>query len=546
MVLTSPNQDWIPSHPVERTVVRTYQDGLWGEHEYSRWPQPLIRNMWHIACIPSPAILNLASLRYSGWLCSPRAIGLGFLDPELRRNLTRGAQFATAAFQQLRDLTPHLRSYGDQLCLVIAQCLDRMNRLPSFASVAVAVGAHLQRVALELLGLRTYLHDVLPRIDSTEDFSTSLLPVLGVFGRDGATVQLATRIGMPVWFLQPLTRHLKIWCVVESTSPFFLASKESDPPMHHHPDQLGAVANLTSSWVENMVFAITGQLCTSRLGVMEEGAAEGAQPPFKSTRLELTEVQSQAPPRFKPDGTKKRTRRGGRRSNKPSPPSVDGTQAGPSTLGALSPEERHPSRCFTPPAFVAVPDPWVAALDAVSPLPQPCHSVHQYLHNAVRIRNFCKLRLLDPVVSGQPLTIAEWRAALWGDYQEKPTPEDTQDRAQERCARLFGNGAALSSYSPATEERLESVAVSAESAASDLRIRRFLLWECHEVNFRCELNALDAALVPRGRMSVMERVDDWRSEDFDLVQREVVRLYVSQFVARFGRLPVPPIPHAPL
>ncbi|KAH9912049.1 uncharacterized protein BXZ73DRAFT_56620 [Epithele typhae] len=526
MAVTTPNQDWVPAHPVERTVVRTYQDGLWGEHEYSRWPQPLVRNMWHISCIPSPRspqpevppVLWHSLLASRDWNEDPSVgvPGLGFLDAVLRNNLQRGALYATTAYQQSTGPSSRFRSYGDQLCLVIVQCVDRMNRLPSYAPVAVAVGAHIQRVGLELLGLRTYISQVLTRIDSTQDFSTSVLPVLGVFARDGATVQLATRIGLPVWFLQPITRQLKVWKIVAATSAYFLSAKETDPPMRHHPDELGAVANLTSSWVSNMVFAVSGQLCTSRLPPMaQDASAEATQRPLKSRRIELTEIASQG-----------------------SPVSTLAEAASGETASgaALSPEERHPSRCFAPPAFVTVPEPWEAALRAVSPLAQPRQSVHyffpppflldsvsdvalhQYLHNAVRIRDFCKLRLLDPAVSGEPLTIAEWRAALWGVYEVKQAPVDGSDRRLKRkiedkngVARLFGQGAALNSYSAAAEDNLQGLVVTAEVAATDVRVCRFLMWECHEVNFRCELNALDCALVPRGGMSVMER---WGRESF--------------------------------
>ncbi|KAH9941743.1 uncharacterized protein BXZ73DRAFT_41713 [Epithele typhae] len=633
MAVTSPNQDWIPAHPVERRVVRTYQDGLWGEHEYSRWPQPLVRHMWHVACIPSsrnpqpdvPPVFWLALAARRDWQEDPTVgvPGLGFLSSELRKNLSKAAQYVSTEFQNIPDIAAHRRSYGQQLCLVLTQCLDRMNRLPSYAPVAVAVGAHIQRVGLELLGLCTYFHEVFSRINSADDFSQDLLPVLGVFARDGATVQLATRVGLPVWFLQPITQHLKVWKTVESTSPFFMSAEESNPPMRHHPDELGAVANLTSNWVSNMVFTVTGQLCTSRLPRMEEDAAQDpTQGPLKSRRIELTEISTQGKPKpLGPNGEpppKKKTRR----------------------IPIISPEQRHPARYFTPAIYVTIPEPWAAALKAAGTLAQPrqsvhyffpppflLDSVHQYIHNAVRIREFCRLRLLDPIVSGEPLTIAEWRAALWGDYQVKDIPTETDDRRLKRkledkngIARLFGNGAALTSYSPASVERLPGVDVdvSAEVAATDPRVRRMLLWEAHEVNFRCELAALDSALVPRAAMSVMERwgreaflsgvwgedasiasvvpdvrpgrepflwlsargdgddaggdsweaavprlrrflavasqwpgckdevralrsAETWTAEEFDLVQREVASLYVSQFASRFGRLPIPPV-----
>ncbi|KAH9910189.1 uncharacterized protein BXZ73DRAFT_93958 [Epithele typhae] len=581
------SSDWIPTHPVECKVVRTYQDGLWGEHEYSRWPQPIIRGMWHVACIPS--------LRHPHPLMPP--ILWSLLMPSR---------------DWVEDGT-------------VDQCLDRMNRLPSYAPVAVAVGAHLQHVGLELLGLRTYL---------TRD----LLPVLGVFARDAATAQLATCVGLPVWFLQPLSPQVQVWNVVDRTFPYFLSGKETDPPMRHHPDELGAIANLMSSWVLNLVFVVTGQLCTSRLPRFDVTATDTHtredNGPMKTQRLELPATEMQAPPTRPGDGPKKKTRRGGKKSK-----SVVTSAASSSAITLdHSPEARHPARSFTPSPFVLIPEPWEAALRSVSPLGQPRHSVHyfypppflldtlrrdtkvhQYLHNAMRIREFCRLRLLNPLVSGEPLTIAEWRAALWGDYEVKHAPPESTDRRLKHkienkngVARLFGNGAALDSYNSSAVEHLNGIAVTAEVAATDPRVRALLLWESHEVNFRCELSALDVSLVPRAAMSVMERwgreayvsgvwgpeaslasvvpclapgsepfmwprshdgewensvlhlrrfisvmsqwpdspgvlrqmrtAVSWTSEDYDHLQREAALFYVTKFTSCYGRLPIPPIP----
>ncbi|KAH9910932.1 uncharacterized protein BXZ73DRAFT_1567, partial [Epithele typhae] len=155
-VITSPNQDWVPAHPVERRVVRTFSDGLWGEHEYSRWPQPMIRNMWHLGCIPSlrhpqpdipPAVWTLLSPSRD-WAedVNVGVPGLGFLLPDIRSHLCQAAEYATSKFMTIVGVPPHRISYGEQLCLVLRQCLERMMRLPSDAVVSIAVGAHIQRV----------------------------------------------------------------------------------------------------------------------------------------------------------------------------------------------------------------------------------------------------------------------------------------------------------------------------------------------------------------------------------------------------------------
>ncbi|KAH9912987.1 uncharacterized protein BXZ73DRAFT_55771 [Epithele typhae] len=518
LVMTSPNQDWIPAHPVERAIIRTYTDGLWGELEYSRWPQPMIRNMWHIACIPSPLrpppdsppVLWTTLAPSQHWREDPSVgvPGLGFLEHGLRQQLREAACFAFTRYQSIVGVPPHRLAYGDQLCVVIRQCVERMNRLPSYAPVAVAVGAHIQRVALELMGLHMYLTTVLSRMDSPNDFSLQVLPVLGVIARDAATAQLAHRVGLPTWFLQPLTTRIKVWAVVEATTPFALSRKESSPPMRHHPEELGAVANLTSNWTSNLVFAVTGQLCAGSLAPLDDGTTPLLGPsltgsgegPLKTRRIEMAPIPSQAPSTSQPGGVKKKTRR----------------------------EHRHPARVHNRSVFVDIPEAWSVALLSQGPLPQPRTSVvyfypppflldtkvHRYLHNAVRIRAFCRLRLLDLSLSGGPLTIAEWRAALWGDYAFHPDPSvpaAAQKRVKRKVdeknsvSRLFGNGAALPSYSAAQVVRLEGLSVSAEDAAINPTVRARLLWEAHEINFRCELMALDAVLVPRSGWSVMQR-----------------------------------------
>ena len=53
--------------------------------------------------------------------------------------------------------------------------------------------------------------------------------------------------------------------------------------------------------------------------------------------------------------------------------------------------------------------------------------------------------------------------------------------------------------------QLGDMEVSEETAATDKRIRRLLLWESHEINFRCKLMALDACFVPRSDWPLIRR-----------------------------------------
>lgn len=178
---------------------------------------------------------------------------------------------------------------------------------------------------------------------------------------------------------------------------------------------------------------------------------------------------------------------------------------------------------YYPPPFL------LDTVSSLAPLPQDCshpeyacsdEKVHRYLHNLVRIRRFCRTRLFDPSMSSQPLTITEWRASLWGDYelhahraggQTEADVRRAQKRQDERngISRLLGRTALLASYRPDSAPQLEGVMVSAEAAASAPHVRAHLLWEAHEVNYRCELMVLDTLLVHRPDWTEMLR---WQRE----------------------------------
>ena len=66
-------------------------------------------------------------------------------------------------------------------------------------------------------------------------------------------------------------------------------------------------------------------------------------------------------------------------------------------------------------------------------------------------------------------------------------------------------------YAASMLPKLGDQEVSEESASTDGRIRRLLLWESHEINFRCEVMALDACLVPRDNWTTIQR---WGREAF--------------------------------
>ncbi|OJT03263.1 hypothetical protein TRAPUB_6130 [Trametes pubescens] len=590
--------DFVPQYPVERSIIETFANGRWGVHEYSRWPQLLLPEMMHVACIPRQQMSDhIRQVLWEDlrpdvhWTEDPETgvKGLGFLTKDIRNALVDAAELILAATEAYCTGTEPIRAHGRFLRMLLRQVVDRMNRLPSTSGIAVAVGAHVQRLGLELEGILGYINTFEPRLNDAADYSHSMIPVLGAFVREGTDAQTLVRIGMPTWFLQPLTHQVRVWKIVDAESVEERVPL-SQPPIFQKKQAVAGVLNLTSNWLSSMSLAVSKQVCGTRLmGMVAEGDGAGgfstSGSPSKRPRIDASEmhskhldvakavdvqpsdaVQQQQQQKKK---KKKKTRGGKHGRNRGSAigqghansqgeatSAADGTptqpEAGvdrPATMSA------HPSRSFTRSPFYSVPDVWQRVLEGVSPLPQPTVSVvyfypppflldtvstlatlpadcahpqlvrtdekvHRYLHNLVRIRKFCRTRLFDPSMSSQPLTIAEWRAALWGDYdihthaaggQTEADVRRAQKRQNERngISRLLGRTALLPSYRPDSTPTLEGSSISAQAAASALDVRARLLWEAHEVNFRCELMALDTAIVHRPDWTEMLR---WERE----------------------------------
>ena len=568
MLVTSPNQDWVPVHPVDSTVIKTYSNGLWGLNEYSRWPQPLTTRTWHHACIPiskpgehalPPVTWAVLSPTDEYWEPFPEAHvqGMGFLKAHLRMGLTDTAREALGLFQSVSDESADYQAYGQELALVLKQCVDRMTRIPSPRTIAVAVGAHIQRVSLELAGLVIYLRVVRPRLQSGGDYSHALLRTVGTFVTDAATAGICTRVGLPVWFLQPPSPQMKIWRVVRATEPTFTSRETGPTGLEYDPTTLGGIINDTGRWAPRMAVAISRQLCAATLPLLTDSDD------LRSKELHLPRNHPGPQQSAYPDGSSK-TRRWGKKMNgfASSNATDDGGLVSVSNLhdGLTTFQGRRsfalsPNQVYSPSPFYTIPPVWIEILKGLDPLPHPLRSslyfypppflldtipaatgeseasppcnarldrkVHRYLHNLVRIREFCRLRLLDPSISGCPLTIREWRAALWGDYGLHQAPSKTsgelrtvaQRRTQllveRKCeaknaiARLCANTAALSSYDPKNVTMFAGVSVTLDAAINDPRVRLALCWEAHEINFRCEVIALDSVVVPR---------DGWTAE----------------------------------
>ncbi|RDX41363.1 hypothetical protein OH76DRAFT_1364689, partial [Lentinus brumalis] len=394
-VITSPNTEYVPEYPVEREVIHTFRDGRWGLHEYSRWPQAHVEGMLHVACIPRrpsppdvPSVLWATLLPESHWEEDPdiAVSGFGYIKRDTRDELEAAAEAAIRGYESIPEVQAIVRRYGDFLCMILRQVVDRMTHLPSVASRAVAVAAHVQRVCLELAGLKTYLEIVVPRLHSRDNFSERVLDVVGAFLNEGSDVYTWWRAGLPYWLVQPLRRQMPVWRVVEPEKLSTLSSILVDPPILHARGAFIGATNFTGNWLSSMVMSVSKHVSGShlaQLNLVAVPALPSTDPTSsKRPRIEAGEVRGEhlsmrAAPLPTPVAPEKKKRRRHKRRPQASGSRVeleDGEhehgrdgQSVPSSAEAPSVLDQ-PARNFTPPAFYDIPQVWERALRAVSPV----------------------------------------------------------------------------------------------------------------------------------------------------------------------------------
>ncbi|EIW60901.1 uncharacterized protein TRAVEDRAFT_119303, partial [Trametes versicolor FP-101664 SS1] len=539
LVITSPNQDYVPEYPEITT------------------------GMWHIACIPRQGAYPLSDVLWrnlnpdNDWEAdrdAGAALSVGFLRHSIVVDLTVAAGQVVKAFRAIPGLPTTQREIGDQLSLMLRQCVERLSRLPAGRMVTIAVAANVQRLSLELAGLKIFLETVAPRIQTPQDYSHDVLQVLGAFVHDGTAAQTYARVGLPTWFIQPLTNYIKIWRVVQVRTPHDPSSAGDGRHALPKPAVCAGAANLSRNWLATMVERLSFELCTTAPLTLptapidseavverETKRARGSESEVVSTTLHMLprEATVSKPPK---SGKKPRPRGKKHRGRDPT-----ATTPADSLLPKPSLEY-----CHSP--FSTIADAWVRALRGIGNLPQnlkgasyfypppflldtisaltppsdaappECirkdEKVHRYLHNLVRIRHFCRRRLFDQTVSGALFSIAEWRHALFGEYKIREQPQVTGGEGEARrtkrkydmhntISHLFSGAGSIRTYSTEATAQLDWLPVCQKTAATDPRVRHYLLWEAHEINWRCELLALDQVLVPRDSWPVMRR---WERE----------------------------------
>ncbi|KAI1788282.1 hypothetical protein LXA43DRAFT_974922 [Ganoderma leucocontextum] len=550
IVVTTPNATWIPEFAVAHSEIDTFADGRWGRHEYSRWPQQFARDVFHIHCIPTkprpkgPRKILWHTLSPADWKPDDCGVpGLGFLDKQLQMELVNEANDTVSRFHECLDGNAH-KGWDDLGCFLVTclyQTMDRLRAIPALPGVIVSLAAHVQRLTLELSGLIEWLKVVFVRVKRTHDCSLLVLDVLGAYTGDPSVAQMLHCAGIPVWLQHQCNTRLEIYKVITATDiPSDFSHVPSYPRLVLANRDLSGALNMPGEWQRAMAAVVRRQLCESQLPELLQREQDGTLPPAKRLREGVIWVGSDSsslgaakPVFLTQDSRKVKTLK----HDLPPASSVSSSSSnsGPSNPGATTKKPHAldsgdakgfaviPSRQYYTSHHLPISSAWKSALSAVSVkyyfappwLLDVLDGFDVFLEKRVRIRTFCRVRLFDSTVAGRPLTIAEWRDALWGDYtinegaDNAPGPSAGRPKIrhdlQANVRRLFVHGGALPSYHVDARPQFGNDLVTLDMARSDSAVHRAIVWDAHETNWRCELLALDALMVGSNQWSTLNR-----------------------------------------
>ncbi|TFK78056.1 hypothetical protein K466DRAFT_607365 [Polyporus arcularius HHB13444] len=443
--------------------------------------------------------------------------------------------------------------------LCVRHTLDRLRGSPAAPTIIISLAAHVQRLVLEFWGLLNWIRDVRDVVKNGEDYRTRPWDMLGAHTPDQSEAWRLHYAGIPVWLQQEISYELVVYEVVEPrTLPGDFSQVPSYPRLVLAKRDLSGALNMPGEWRRAMDAVVRRQLCISQLPrLLEDGDDEG--PPTKRLRegaMFVSEGSSSlgpaAPVFFLQGDREARTIGHGlpaqpvattsSQTSTPTQPSRRArARAKKKALTGMQPPPPPPQNLIPARQWYAIEHVqeyavWSRALQQVSPLPQPRTSVKyyfappwmldslrgyppdpktgRYLHHWISIQTFCRMRLFDQTINGRPLTIAEWRDALWGDYNVHETGpasasvaprEATRHSLRSNIRRLFGKLNTLPSYHADVRAELGETVVTSDMAAKDMNIRQRVVWEACETNWRCEVLALDALMVGSHDLPQLER-----------------------------------------
>ena len=533
-MITSPNTCHVPQFPhiTGRRIV-TRKDGFWGPQEYSRWPQQYHPDIVHHMCIPRTAAADGRGPGQRIW--SPLQAGdferpkdvwphdYGLVTVAVRSELRTEVDRVVARFRLAGSgLYEDRKRHGYHLLTLLENALQRLDRIPGSFQHAVTVVAHVQRLVLELAGFCTYIEVVRPRLADPLFSIREALDVRGGFLNEPATAQAFFRVGIPFWLFQPYTESIVIREVIHLARPISsaLSLEVAFPGLDASAYDPAGTWQDPSRWPAAMIVHTSLRFASANLPSLPSDPAMSApsapvpgsatmssgDPDPKRTKTTPATISSPASTSVASSSKRKAHRSKRRRGNKPRMP--------------------HPAQTYIPPPVFSPPPPrqWLDALRReynLSDTPKCAASYYfpppylflekdektaRYLHNWLRIRLFTRQRLVDTSISGEPLRIQEWRDALYGDYHipavAEPTPGRMYTPAEQRAfdrkvglRKLFAGAGGLPSYDASCLPIWQGRPITAKEAHVNLVLRCQVLWELHEVNWRCELRALDCAML---------------------------------------------------
>ncbi|KAH9921744.1 uncharacterized protein BXZ73DRAFT_104364 [Epithele typhae] len=568
-MFTTPNQTFVPQFGLAFQEIKTFDDGLWGAHELSRWPQQYHPSHIHIACIPRETSVYAPKhdILWVGWLPSywtrtESDFGhVGVMDKYVIKQLVDAADDVLQSCEECARGPADIRDRFNAVRLCLRITLDRLRLLPAVRDVVFSLAAHVQRLILFLAGIHVYMQVVLPRLNTGQDHRLDILDVLGAYTNNPGVAQRLHLAGVPVWLQQERSAPVAVY---ESVSlkrlPFWFSSTPSFPRLVLARRDFEGTLNAPGEWIEMMLNTTHRQLLNgSRLDAMPSGDEDGcAAKRWRGSETSTPGVrdphdaQALAHP-LVPSAPRKVAKN-------PAARALAGAKkaAAHALSGARPVEKIQPVRCFYVSLSVAYGTCWLEALRSVGTLSHPPTSPKyywpppwifdrldnfspndpkrsRYLIQLIRVREFCQRRLFDRTLNGAPLGIQAWRDLLWGEYGERgsvnpavtaiagsssgsssslPTgrssgssstsakhkqPADTKHkakRAKERMnvASIFA-GASLVRFEKGVAVKFGDREVKETDILQDDELLRTLVWETHEVNWRCELLALDSVVV---------------------------------------------------
>ncbi|KAH9929940.1 uncharacterized protein BXZ73DRAFT_78045 [Epithele typhae] len=545
--------------------ITTFNDGRWGAHEYSRWPQSFHRYFIHLPCIPRQGSVYDPGLpilwydwRDADWIeerCGHTR--LGRLRDDLLAELRHSVKCIIASSEQCQHGPPDAQQKHKFLTLGVRLCLDRLAVLPSERGVIISLTAHVQRLLLELVGLRVYLREVLPRIKEQRDCSTDVLDVLGAHTSNPETTQWLHRAGIPVWFQRDRCGDLPVWEVVDLTPlPPCFSSTPSYPKLVLAQQDHSGFLNTPGRWLSAMYSKVHSDLVGKRLPPLESTDDDDSGAPESKRGRPSTSSPAGVATR---SGATAQSLAGILAPVAPRPPKKPSRSKAPKeTTGSFN---VNPFRVFYPSTTVIHDEGWTDALRQQGTLPQASKSAAYFfpppwmvdrldgfplseekrsrrMLQLVAIRAFCRVRLFERTRFGGPLSVSDWRDALWGEYSKdadaaltvaatpaapnrmiattsahdpvpavgtssgkapkrkqpaKMTREANRLAAQQAVKQAFAS-ADLPDFSPTAAHAYGERVVNIHDVAADEDLIRNLVWEAHEMNWRCELLALDTVL----------------------------------------------------